>query len=303
MDKQKKIQALVNEPPALDVSAPVYTHSGSSTLGLMLDLLIALLPAAAYAVMLHGSRAATIMGISCLSAVISELIFGLILRRRLVIGDLSALASGLILALTLPEGVPYWVPALGAFVAVALLKQAFGGIGKNIFNPAFAARALLPFICGELEAFSVDMTELSLGDMLLGRRTGGMGEIGVLLIILGGIYLAMRGVIKLRYPLLMLGTVGILAIIFAQSADTMRYAAYELLGGGLIFASVFAISDPVTSPVTAKGKLVHAVCAGALTFLLRRLGMPGGGVYLAVVISGALSRPIDMLTRPRVFGR
>ena len=243
------------------MSASPHIRCGDNTRLIMLDVLIALLPALLAGTILFGPRCLLLTAVSIAAAVLAEALWNKLTRQYQTVGDLSAAVTGLLLALTLPATVPYWMAAVGAVFAIVVVKGVFGGLGQNIFNPALAARALLlllfpaamtrfaaPGASVPLDLGSADvvtaatplhsmvmpaMPEASLLDMFLGNIGGCIGEVSALALLIGGAYLVVRGVIKLRIPISYLGTVAVLSFAFAPM-EPLRWMLYSLLGGGVL---------------------------------------------------------------------
>lgn len=306
------------------------------TASMMLDVLVAALPALIFSgFYFFGYRVFAVVGVSVACCVLFEVLYRLILRKRQTVGDLSAVVTGVLLAMTLPVTVPYWVVAVGAFFAIVVVKQLYGGLGRNFMNPALAGRVFLFSFPALVNTWAQTRTYPGLGDaldavtaptpmaalhsgtlptetlqeMLTGIRGGTIGEVSAALLLLGGIYLAARGVIRLRIPVCFLGTVALLTLLFpAEGVDRVQWMLYELLGGGLLVGAIFMATDPVTSPVTGWGQAVYGVGCGCLTVLLRYFGSYPEGVAFAILIMNAASWLLDRCTRPwryglRLFGR
>ena len=243
--------------------------------------------------------------------------------------DLSAAVTGLLLALTLPATVPYWMAAVGAVFAVIVVKAAFGGLGQNIFNPALAARALLlllfpasmtrfaaPGASVPLDLGSADVVtaatplhsmvmpalpDVPLSEMFLGSIGGCIGEVSALALLIGGGYLVVRGVIKLRIPVSYLGTMAVLSFAFAPM-EPLRWMLYSLLGGGVLLGALFMASDYATSPATPGGQVLYGIGCGVLTVLFRSVGLYPEGVTYAILLMNAASWLLERFTPTRLFG-
>lgn len=317
------------ERPLTIASAPHLT-TRDTTRTLMLDVLIALMPALLFSgCYFFGPRAFLVTLVSAAGCVGFEALFCLITRRRQTVDDLSAVVTGVLLAFTLPANVPYWAVLLGDFFAIVVVKQLFGGLGKNFLNPALAGRAFLfsfPAVMSAFpavrswEGFAIDaqsaatpmaslhagsLPSVSLLEMFTGVRSGALGEVSAALL-LGGLYLLARRVIKLRIPLSFLGTVAVLSWCFPQGGNSsLDWTLYSLMGGGLLLAAFFMATDFTTSPVTFWGQVVYGVGCGALTVFLRTFGSYPEGVGFAVLVMNLLAWPIDQaaLTLRSVFRR
>lgn len=318
------------ERPLTIASAPHLT-TRDTTRTLMLDVLIALMPALLFSgCYFFGPRAFLVTLVSAAGCVGFEALFCLITRRRQTVDDLSAVVTGVLLAFTLPANVPYWAVLLGDFFAIVVVKQLFGGLGKNFLNPALAGRAFLfsfPAVMSTFpavrswEGFAIDaqsaatpmaslhtgsLPSVSLLEMFTGVRSGALGEVSAALLLLGGLYLLARRVIRLRIPLSFLGTVAVLSWCFPQVGNSsLDWTLYSLMGGGLLLAVFFMATDFTTSPVTFWGQVVYGVGCGALTVFLRTFGSYPEGVGFAVLVMNLLAWPIDRaaLTLRSVFRR
>ena len=307
----------------LIVSSSPHIQSKTTTQSIMRDVLIALCPAAIASVVLFGWRALVIILTCVATAVLSELLFNLICKKEQTVADLSAAVTGLILALSLPADVEIWHCVIGSVFAIVVVKCLFGGIGCNFANPAVTARVFL------LIAFSasvggattpiVNSTDLvatatpleviksganaeipSLIDMFLGNRAGAIGETCALALILGGIYLIARKVIKWHTPVIYIATVFVLSLIIKQDAIL---ALYQVLGGGLIISAFFMITDYVTTPINNVGKMVFAFGCGVITVLIRLWGAYPEGVSFAILIMNILSPYIEKMCTRRPLGK
>lgn len=290
--------------------------SENSTKKIMADVLISLLPAVIISIFFFGIRAIFVEAICTFSSFIGEIIFKAI-KKEEVSFDFSSLLSGLLLSLTLPPAVPLFVAAIGGFFSTFVVKGLCGGLGRNVFNPAFGARAALlfafPFYMTYYHTDTITsatplhqmqasvLPDFSLLDMFIGKIGGSFGEVSSLAIIIGGIYLACRKVIDLRIPLFYVGTVALLSIIFSEGSPLL-WCAYNVLGGGLLFGAVFMATDYSSSPVTAKGRCFYGIALGILTMLFRYTGIFPEGVTYAVLFMNGLSPLIEEKTIPCRFG-
>ncbi len=304
----------------LTVASSPHIRGNFRTNRIMLDVVLALLPALAVGVAVQGIRALLIAALSAAAAVIFEWLWCLLTKSRNTTLDGSALVTGLLLAMTLPSTVPFWQVIVGDFFAIIVIKAIFGGLGQNIFNPALAARAfmLLIFPSGVTSYPALDgvssatplhhmvmpaLPEQSLLDMLLGNCPGSIGEISALALLLGGIYLVIRKVISPRIPLAYMGTLALLALIFPKTDNALLWSAYSLLSGGLVLGAIFMATDYVTSPVTPRGQILYGIGCGVLTLLLRYFGLFPEGVTYAILIMNACVWVIDRFTAPPRFGK
>lgn len=314
----------------LKVSSSPHIRSSESTPRIMLDVIIALMPALAVATYVFGPRALIVTAVSVISCVVSEHVYCKIMKKPSSVGDLSAIVTGVLLAYCLPVSIPLWIVILGGAFAIVIVKQLYGGIGKNFMNPALASRAFLmasfPSLMttwvktgAKLPLFtSVDantsatplnalkagtIPDVSLSDAALGMIGGCLGEISAVALLAGALYLLYRKVISLHTPLAYIGTVAVLTFIFPKGGiPNYQYMLYSLLSGGLILGALFMATDYTTSPVTRKGQIIYGVGAGLLTVFIRYFGSYPEGVTYAILIMNALVFLIEKITLPKKFG-
>ena len=318
-------------PELLTVSPSPHIRHTDTTVSVMTDVIIALVPALIWGVICFGIRAAVVVILSVASCVLSELIFQKLTRRRVTVGDCSAAVTGLLLGLSLSSSVPYYLPVVGGVFAIVVAKQLFGGIGKNFMNPALAARVFLFAWPSEMNVFvkpfsrigvfaskaDVDLVagatplsslktgmlpDVSVTELVLGEVSGCIGEVSVVLLLLGAAYLLCRRVITWHIPVSYLGVVALLTLIFPRNADAGSFMLSQLFTGGLILGAFFMATDYSTSPITGRGKLIFGAGCGALTVLIRYFGGYPEGVSFAILIMNSLVYYIDRVTVPRVFG-
>ena len=307
----------------LVVSSSPHIRSGATTRKIMLDVILALVPAAIAAVIVFGPHALLIMAVTIVSCVLSEYICRRVMKRENTIGDLSAVVTGLLLAFNLPVTIHPLMAAFGGMVAIVVVKQMFGGIGQNFVNPALTARIILmnsfptpmttwakPFYylhpsdaittASPLnllkQGASIDQLPSYL-HMFIGDRAGCLGETCALALLLGGIYLVARKVISPVIPLCYLGTAAVLSAVMG------RNVLIDLLSGGLMLGAIFMATDYTTSPITTKGKIIFAVGCGIITMLIRNFGSLPEGVSYSIVVMNILVPLIDSATRPVAFGK
>lgn len=299
----------------LNVSSSPHVRSHDTTQGLMLDVCIAMLPATAFGVFQFGLNALMVLLVTVAACVASEYVYETIMKKPITVYDLSAVVTGMILALNMPANIPLWIPALGGIFAIIVVKQLYGGIGQNFMNPALAGRCfLLISFAGKMSDFALDgwtgatpLAQLKAGEtvdlaaMFVGKIPGTIGEVSVIALLVGGAYLAYRQVISLRIPVTYILTVAVFAFIFGQ--QDMTYVAAHICGGGLIFGAFFMATDYVTSPITPNGQIVFGVLLGVLTGLFRIFGGSAEGVSYAIIISNMLVPLIEKYTLPKAFGR
>ena len=280
-----------------------------STTTVMLDVIIAMLPAMAAAIYFFGIRSLWLTLVTVAACVISEALVQKALGKKVRVKDLSAVVTGMLLAFNLPVEYPFWMAIVGGVFAIVIVKELFGGIGQNFLNPALAARIFLMVTWpAEIGTFTYDgvagATPLggrpaSLVDLFIGNIPGTIGEVSKLAILIGCAYLVVRGVIKLRMPLVYtLGCAVFLYIFKYDLADTL----YQLLSGGIIFAAVFMVTDYSSSPMSKQGKVIYALGAALLTVVIRLWGAYPEGVSFAILIMNAFVPTIDRYVRATVFG-
>ena len=312
----------------LTVSASPHVRSNETTTGIMLDVIIALIPALIMSVVYFGTRALALTAVTVGSAVIAEWISRKVMKRSNTLGDLSAVVTGLILAFNLPATLPLWMAAVGSVIAIVVVKQMFGGIGQNFVNPAMTARIILmvsfptamakwvtPFQnCwsadavtsatpmatlasakgGDLSAVADALPTLT--DMLLGKHGGSMGEVCSIALICGGLYLILRRVISPIIPLSFIGTVAVLAVLMGQNVGV------HLFAGGLMLGSIFMATDYSTSPQTTKGRVIYGIGCGCITMLIRVFGNYPEGVSFAILLMNIITPHISNLTMSKPIG-
>ena len=321
-------QILTAEPPALlTVSPSPHARRGVTTASIMKEVMVALLPATIWGIYVFGLPAAIVSLTCILSSVLFEALTQIVLRRPVTVSDCSAAVTGLLLGLNLSPSVPLYVPIVGSAFAIIVVKQLFGGLGKNIMNPALAARVFLMLTWADkMTAFpraydrgfdavasatplaSLKTGALAEGDSLLslflGQTGGCIGEISTLMLLVGGIYLIVRKIITWHIPVAFLGTVAIVTFCFPiGGADNLTFMLASLCTGGVMIGAFFMATDYVTSPVTPVGRLIFGVGCGLLVLLIRYFGSYNEGVSFAILIMNALVWYLDMFTRPRVFGK
>lgn len=299
----------------LNVSASPHVRSKETTQSIMADVCIAMLPATAFGVFQFGFHALLVLIVTVAACVLSEYVFQKLLKLPLTVSDLSAAVTGMILALNMPANIPLWIPALGGIFAIIVVKQLYGGIGQNFMNPALAGRCfLLISFAGKMSDFAMDgwtgatpLAQLKAGEtvdvaaMFIGKIPGTIGEVSVIALLIGGIYLAVKKVISLRIPVTYILTVAVFAFIFGK--QDMTYVIAHICGGGLVFGAFFMATDYVTSPITPKGQIVFGVLLGILTGLFRIFGGSAEGVSYAIIISNLLVPLIERFTLPTAFGK
>ncbi len=284
----------------------------ASTSKIMTHVLVALLPALVMSGMIFGGRALMLVAFCVLTSMLWELISGLILKRGNTTADLSAAVSGMIFAMTLPPTVPFWMAGLGTFMTIVIFKQIFGGLGRNILNPALASRLVLRLVfSARMTLWAVpftDSTDVTTGptpivtgaegyyDIFMGSTMGCIGEVSKLALITGLVYLAAMRVTDLYASLSFVGTVCMLSYLIGENG------LYQILIGGVMFAAVFCVSDYTTTPVTGLGKLIFGMGCGLITCVIRFFTPFTEGVTVAVLAMNLLTPLIDRLTERRNLG-
>lgn len=303
------------------MSSSPHVHTSTSTTSIMLDVIIALLPALAWSIYAFGIRALSVTAVSVASCVVFEFLYRKLMKKSTSVGDLSAVVTGILLAFCLPAEIPFWMVIAGDFFAIVIVKQLYGGIGKNVVNPALAARVFMfmsfsgemtftPDKSADAVAGATPLANLqkgivpaqSLSDIFFGDVGGCIGEVSVTLLTLGGIYLLCRKVISWHIPVSYILTVAVIAFIFPTGDFSgFEFMKYELCSGGLMLGAWFMATDYVTSPVTKSGRLIYGVGCGLITMFIRYFGYPEG-VSFAILIMNLFTLAIDKLTMPVKFG-
>lgn len=300
------------------VSSSPHIKSKDSVQGIMRDVIIALIPATFAGIYFFGMKALLVTLVSVLSCIAAEALWQKLSHRKITIGDLSAVVTGLLIAFNLPAAVPLWLPAVGGFFAIIIVKQFFGGIGQNIMNPALAARAfLLASWPVHMTNFTVDgvSTATALGilkngggelpslmNIFIGNVGGCIGETSVIALLIGGAYLLYKRVISWHTPITYIATVFILTLILGRDGLMTGNALYEIFAGGLMIGAFFMATDYTTSPMTKKGQLIFGLACGTLTTIIRLYGGYSEGVSYAILIMSLFVPFIDKFTAPRIFG-
>ena len=317
----------------LVVSASPHLRSKKTTTGIMLDVIIALIPALIASFVFFGPRVLAVTATTVISAVLSEYIARKVMKRHNTIGDLSAVVTGLILAFNLPSTVPLWIAAVGSVVAIVVVKQFFGGIGQNFANPAITARIVLllsfatkmsgsewakPLAWITKPEVMTTATPLalygeenavipSLLDMFIGNRAGSLGETCTIALLIGGIYLIARKVISFKIPVAYLGSFALIMLVAGfvikrDPVEALTYAAYQFMSGGLFLGAFFMATDYATSPINTDGKYIFGIGCGIITALIRIFGSLPEGVSFAILIMNLLVPLIERVTTPKPFG-
>ena len=315
----------------LIASSSPHIRSNEDTRSIMLDVIIALLPAMGWSIYCFGIKALVLTLVSVVSCVFFEWAYRKLMKKSCMVGDLSAVVTGMLLSFVCPVDLPWWVIIIGAFFSIVVVKQLYGGIGCNFLNPALAGRAFLlasyatamttwaipkirPDVTsaatpmaimkeGTEEAFTTLMSNYSIGDMFIGKVGGSLGEVSALCLLVGGIYLLIRKVISWQIPVAYIGTVAILTLIAAPAGmDNVQYMLYNVFGGGLMLGAIFMATDYATSPVTKPGQLIFGIGCGLLTCFIRRFGSYPEGVGYSILIMNCTTWLLDKSIRPTIYG-
>ncbi len=305
------------------VSSSPHVRSKDTTSRIMLYVIIALLPTSLFGIYNFGYRALILILVTIASCVASEWIFNKIVHKKDTITDLSAVVTGLLLALNLPPTLPWWEAVIGGAFAIVVVKCMFGGLGQNFMNPALGARCfLLIAFAADMTKFTDDMSKyiadgytsatplatlrnggaVNTMDMLIGRTGGTIGETSAIFILLGAIFLILMGVIDLRIPASYIVTFVIFMLLFSGHGFDWNYITAQLCGGGLMLGAFFMATDYVTSPITPRGQIIFGICCGILTGLFRCFGANAEGVSFAIILSNILVPMIEKYTVPTAFG-
>ncbi len=304
----------------LHVSSNPHVRDDATTTTVMLDVIIALIPATFFGIYNFGIRALLVILITIASCVATEAVYEIIMKKQLTIKDLSAVVTGLLLALNLPPQIPFWIAIIGGIFAIFVVKMIFGGLGQNFMNPALAARCfLLLSFTGQMTNFTLDgistatpLYNIKHGEnydvlnMFVGKEAGTIGETSVIALLIGAIYLLTKRIINYRIPVYYIATFTIFAGIYAAANGFgIRFVLGQLCGGGLMLGAFFMATDYVTSPITHKGKVVYGILLGIITGLFRLIASSTAapeGVSYAIIFCNLLVPMIDNYTMPIAFG-
>ena len=309
-----------------------HIRAHETTRSIMLDVIIAMLPALVWGIINWGINVLLLTVVSVVGCMFWEWLYRKIMKKPQSVGDLSCVVTGMLLAFVCPPSIPWWMLIIGDFFAIIVVKQLFGGIGKNFVNPALAGRAFLvgsyagamtswavpgsvaifntadvvtaatpmAFLkTGDIAALTADVTVM---DMFLGKIGGSMGEVSALCLLIGGVYLIIRKVISWHIPVAYIATVAVLSFLFPKAGTGFEWMMYSIFGGGLFLGAFFMATDYATSPVTKKGQLIYAVGCGLFTVLIRYFGSYNEGVCYSIMVMNLLVALIDKYTKPTRFG-
>ncbi len=304
----------------LNVSSSPHVRNKITTQNLMFDVAIAMIPASVYGVWQFGMHALLVLIATVVSCVLSEYVYEKLMKKPITVSDGSAVVTGMILALNMPPEIPVWIPFLGGIFAIIVVKQLYGGLGQNFMNPALAARCfLLISFAGFMNNFSSAKlgfdsmsgatplaamragNDVDLMSLIVGRVPGTIGEVSVIALLIGAVYMIARKVISPRIPLIYIGTVAV--FIFLFGGFDITYVAKEVCAGGLIFGAFFMATDYVTSPLSKTGQVVYGLFLGILTGIFRLWGASPEGVSYAIILGNLFVPLIEKETLPKAFGK
>ncbi|MDO5564230.1 MAG: RnfABCDGE type electron transport complex subunit D [Eubacteriales bacterium] len=301
----------------LNVSTSPHIRKSINTSKIMLYVIIALLPTSIFGIMRYGIHSLYIILITIAFSVFFEWLFCIIMKKEQTINDFSAVVTGLILALNMPPNISLWVPIIGAFFAIVVIKELFGGIGQNFMNPALGARCfLLISFAGQMSNFNIDgissatplalerMGETtSITNLFMGFIPGTIGEVSKICLLIGAIFLLWKGIIKLRIPFFYILSFCIFIFLFGNQKFDINYIFRQVLSGGLIFGAFFMATDYATSPITPIGQIIYALLLGFLTAIFRTFSQSTEGVSYAIILGNVLYPLIESISYPKAFGR
>ena len=312
-----------------------HIRSNETTRSIMLDVIIAMLPALAFVIFNFGLRALTLTAVSVVACIFWEWLYRKLMKKPQSIGDLSCVVTGMLLAFVCPVHMPYWMIIIGDFFAIVVVKQLFGGIGKNFLNPALAGRAVLlasyagtmtswvdpaagkaaiigsnadvvttatPLAIMKTGDFAELMATYGVDKMFIGQIPGSLGEVSAVALLIGGAYLIWRKVINWQTPVAYIATVAVLTFLFPKQGTGLEWMLYSVFGGGLFLGAFFMATDYATSPVTKKGQLIFGIGCGLFTVLIRYFGSYNEGVCYSIMVMNLLVALIDKYTKPTRFG-
>lgn len=300
-----------------NVSTAPHVRNKISTSMIMFMVIIALLPTTIFGIVNYGYKAAVLVAVCIATCVVTEFLYEKLMKLTVTVGDLSAVVTGLLLALNLPYEATWWMGVIGSVFAILIVKMLFGGLGQNFMNPALAARCFL-LICftARMTTFTYDGItgatplaiiktggSVNLMDMFIGRTAGTIGETSALCILIGGIFLIVTGVIDFRIPFTYIVTFVIFIGLASGRGWDINYIAAQLCGGGLMLGAFFMATDYVTSPITKKGRVIFGIALGLMTGLFRCKGASAEGVSYAIIFCNLLVPLIEKITVPKCFGK
>ena len=322
----------MEEKKLFKVTSNPILRTDRDTSRIMLDVIIALVPALGVGAYMFGMNVAILLVVNVACCVIFEWAYRKLMKKNTSVGDLSAVVTGVLLTCVMPSAAPWWLGIIGSFFAIIVVKQLYGGIGKNFLNPALAARAFMFSWAGAMSTWAVPGSQLpllggvdvvtsatpmaylhennlqglmeayDLQDMLVGFIGGSLGEVSALLLLLGGVWMIFRKIITWYIPVSYIGTVAVLTFLFPRGNDPMTWMLYNLLGGGLLLGAFFMATDYVTSPVSHRGQVIFGIGCGLVTVFIRYFGSYNEGVCYAILVMNLTVWIIDKHTKPSRFG-
>lgn len=301
----------------MKVSSNPHIRSAMTTQKIMFSVIVALIPATGFGIYNFGMRALFIVVLSVLSCELSEMIFNMICHKKSTMADLSAVVTGLLLALNLPVSVPWWIPVIGGFFAIVVVKMLFGGLGQNFMNPALGARCFLVisftsimtnFDCdtytGATPLAQIKASEtVEVLPMIIGRTAGTIGETSMIALLVGACILLYVGAIDLKIPGSYLVSFVVFLILFSGRGLDLTYISSQLAGGGLMLGAFFMATDYVTRPITKNGQYLYGIFLGIMTGIFRLFGPSAEGVSYAIILGNLLVPLIEKITFPKAFGK
>lgn len=310
----------------LTVSSSPHIVSNTDTTRIMLMVLIALAPSFAMSIYVFGPRVIALTLVCLVSCMFFEWAYNKLMKKPQTVGDLSAAVTGVLIAFNVPSGLPYWIAIVGCFVAIIIVKQLYGGIGKNLVNPAITARIVLfiafatemttwpvPFTGADAQTGATPLGILAEGggelpsnmDMFMGYIGGSMGEVSALMLLIGGLFLIWRKVISPIIPACFIGTVFVFALIYyAATGDgnALHMAIFHVLAGGVMLGAFFMATDYVTTPILPMGKVIFGIGCGVITMLIRLYGQYPEGVSFSILLMNIVTPLIDNFCQKRMYG-
>lgn len=303
------------------MSSSPHLHTNVTTRKIMLDVIIALMPAAILGVFFFGFYAAAVILTAVAASLASEWAFNKIMKKQNTTGDLSAVVTGLLIALNMPPRIPLYMVVIGSAFAIIIVKQMFGGLGKNFVNPALAARCFMLIAwTGAMTTFHQPLSDAvssatplavmkegasglpTLFQCFIGFKAGTIGEVSGLALIIGFAYLLIKRVVSVKIPAAYIASFAVLTFLFGKEGMNIEYTAYQLLTGGLLLGAFFMATDYTTTPTTSKGMIIFGIGCGVLTFLIRRFGGYPEGVSFSILLMNLASPLIERYTIPKSFG-
>lgn len=307
------------------ITSSPHVRDKINTTNIMLYVIIGLLPSTIFGIINFGAGAAMLIAVCVISCVLAEYLYEKALKKTVTVKDLSAALTGLLLALNLPSTATWWMAVIGSVFAIVVVKQAYGGLGKNFMNPALGARCFLiisftarmtsftyhgvtgatplAILNGKVEDAGLVMPTLK--SMFLGTEAGTIGETSALLLLIGGIFLIVMKIIDFRVPVFYIGTFAVFMLIFGAATgktDLLYYVVGNVFAGGLMLGAFFMATDYVTCPITDMGKIYYGIILGLLTGIIRAFGPAAEGVSYAIIISNMLAPLVEKATIPLAFG-